>query len=317
LKDYYKILKVSQGATDSEIKKSYRKLALEFHPDKNPSKEAEEFFKEISEAYTVLSDPTKRKEYDLKRSPGGRSGTFGFEDWVNNFSKDFETQENFGRGSKTRTYARSSKGAPDSRYLDIKKSIDVDLVDAIDGKPIEVSYSRSAISGELIKSEEEKNLNIHLNLRKKYANIFEENGELLIKIRLEKLGNEDIYTRINMWGETENILLFGDYHLIVKIKLPEGIKLEGNNIVQELDVPLHKVILPSNKIRIKTIFNKTYDAEVNSPSRINDIKLNLKEQGILSKEGEIGNYIIRFNIIPPDLSNLTGDDLNVLEKLLS
>lgn len=317
MKDYYKILKVSQDATDSEIKKSYRKLALEFHPDKNPNKEAEESFKEISEAYTVLSDPAKRKEYDLKRSPGGRNGTFGFDDWVNGFAKDFENQENFGRGFKQRTYTRSSKGAPDSRYLDIKRSIDVDLINAIEGKPIEVSYSRSMVSGELIKSEEEKTLNIHLNLRKKYANISEEGGELLIKIRLEKLGNEDIHTRVNMWGERENILLFGDYHLTVKIKLPEGIKLEGNNIIQELDVPLYKVILPSNKIRIKTMFNKTYEAEVNSPNRLNDIKLNLKDQGVLSKEGEIGNYIIKFNIIPPDLSNLTGEDLNALEKLLS
>ena len=99
MKDYYKILKVSQDATDSEIKKSYRKLALEFHPDKNPNKEAEESFKEISEAYTVLSNPTKRKEYDLKRSPGERNGTFGFEDWVNGFAKDFENQENLFLGN--------------------------------------------------------------------------------------------------------------------------------------------------------------------------------------------------------------------------
>lgn len=64
-KDYYKILGVSKDASPEEIKKAFRKLALKYHPDKNKgNKEAEERFKEINEAYAVLSDPKKRKEYD-------------------------------------------------------------------------------------------------------------------------------------------------------------------------------------------------------------------------------------------------------------
>jgi len=63
-KDYYDILGVSKGSTDDEIKKSYRKLAMQYHPDKNDSPEAEEKFKEISEAYAVLSDSEKRSSYD-------------------------------------------------------------------------------------------------------------------------------------------------------------------------------------------------------------------------------------------------------------
>ena len=62
--DYYKILGVEKNADQKEIKKAYRKLALKYHPDKNPSKNAEEKFKEISEAYAVLSDNNKRKMYD-------------------------------------------------------------------------------------------------------------------------------------------------------------------------------------------------------------------------------------------------------------
>lgn len=81
-KDYYKILGINKGANDDEIKKAYRKLALKYHPDKNKSPGAEEKFKEIAEAYEVLSDTKKREVYDqfgeegLKGSApsGGSSG---------------------------------------------------------------------------------------------------------------------------------------------------------------------------------------------------------------------------------------------------
>jgi curved DNA-binding protein len=63
-KDYYAILGVPRNATPEEIKEAYRRLAKEYHPDKNPSPEAEERFKLINEAYQVLSDPAKRAEYD-------------------------------------------------------------------------------------------------------------------------------------------------------------------------------------------------------------------------------------------------------------
>ncbi len=67
MKDYYRILNVSPASTKQAIRKSYRKLASQFHPDKNQSDEAEEKFKQISEAYNVLSNEGKRKEYDQSR----------------------------------------------------------------------------------------------------------------------------------------------------------------------------------------------------------------------------------------------------------
>jgi curved DNA-binding protein len=65
-KDYYGVLSVPRNASDGEIKKAYRKLAMQYHPDRNPGKEewANEKFKEINEAYTVLGDPQKRKQFD-------------------------------------------------------------------------------------------------------------------------------------------------------------------------------------------------------------------------------------------------------------
>ena len=83
-RDYYEILSVGKSAPVDEIKKAYRKLALEYHPDRNKTKEAEEKFKEINQAYEVLSDPQKRQVYDqVGRSAfeaggaGGAGGPFG------------------------------------------------------------------------------------------------------------------------------------------------------------------------------------------------------------------------------------------------
>jgi molecular chaperone DnaJ len=103
-RDYYEVLGVSAQATEADLKKAFRGLAMQYHPDKNPgNKEAEERFKEINEAYAVLSDPDKRAHYDRfgtapGTTPGGFEGGFGslFEDIFENFLGGR------GRGGRTR-----------------------------------------------------------------------------------------------------------------------------------------------------------------------------------------------------------------------
>lgn len=77
-KDYYKVLGVARDVSQDDLKKAFRKLAMQYHPDRNSAKEAEEKFKEINEAYAVLSDPEKRKQYDM----------FGAEGFGQRFSND-------------------------------------------------------------------------------------------------------------------------------------------------------------------------------------------------------------------------------------
>lgn len=93
-KDYYHILGVPRNASDAQIKKAYRKLAMQYHPDRNPDKEkwANEKFKEINEAYAVLGDPQKRKQYDQFGTVGEIGDIFGspytrttFEDLMKDF----------------------------------------------------------------------------------------------------------------------------------------------------------------------------------------------------------------------------------------
>jgi curved DNA-binding protein CbpA len=106
MKDYYKILGVSKTAGEEDLRKSYRKLAMQYHPDRNPDDPAaEERFKEIAEAYGVLSDPVKKREYDACRASGktfsgGQAGggegfTYSQEDILRDLFKDPRFQQMF------------------------------------------------------------------------------------------------------------------------------------------------------------------------------------------------------------------------------
>lgn len=146
-RDYYEVLGVGRGAGESEIKKAYRKLAKQYHPDVNPGdKEAEAKFKEVSEAYEVLSDPQKRARYDQFGHAGvdpnglGNAGAgFGGFDF-GGFSDIFETFESFfggagfGRSSRSRTGPQ--KGA------DLKYSVEISFEEAAFGVEKEITVER-------------------------------------------------------------------------------------------------------------------------------------------------------------------------------
>ncbi|HEX9514950.1 MAG TPA: molecular chaperone DnaJ [Streptosporangiaceae bacterium] len=146
-KDYYKALGVSKGASAEEIKKAYRKLARKYHPDANKGDAAsEERFKEISEAYNVLSDAKRRAEYDEARSlfgagarvPGGAGG-FDLGDIFGSSGSGGGLGDllggMFGRGSRTTTQARPRRGA------DVETEASLSFSDAIDGATVSLRLS--------------------------------------------------------------------------------------------------------------------------------------------------------------------------------
>jgi molecular chaperone DnaJ len=133
-KDYYQILEVDRGSSDDEIKKAYRKMAMKFHPDKNPDNpQAEEKFKDCAEAFDVLSDPQKKQQYDQFGTVGGGGGNpfgggfGGFEDIFSRFG-DF-----FGQGGRQN---RVRKGS------DLRMTVSISLDEVINGTNKKLKYIR-------------------------------------------------------------------------------------------------------------------------------------------------------------------------------
>ena len=147
-RDYYEVLGVQKNASKDDIKKAYRKLAIQYHPDKNPGdKVAEEKFKEATEAYEVLSDDQKKQAYDQfgfagvegmgGPTPHDFSQAFrGFEDIFGDFSGIFDTI--FGGGSGR----RSSGGGP-RQGANLRYDIEIPFKDAVFGTKVEIQYSRN------------------------------------------------------------------------------------------------------------------------------------------------------------------------------
>ena len=129
-RDYYDVLGVSKSADNKEIKKAYRKIAIKFHPDKNPGdKQAEEKFKEAAEAYEVLSNNEKRQRYDqfghagMKGGPGGFGGGMNMEDIFSQFGDIFGGSpfESIFGGSSSR---RNVKGSGSDIKIKLKLSFE-------------------------------------------------------------------------------------------------------------------------------------------------------------------------------------------------
>ncbi len=149
-RDYYEVLELQRGASDDDIKKAYRKMAIKFHPDKNPGdKSAEDKFKEVGEAYEALSDPQKRAAYDQyghdafdprRRGGGGRSG--GFHDASDVFREAFggggveDIFEQFFGGGTRRDPNAAERGA------NLRYDLEIEFEEAANGCEKEIALTK-------------------------------------------------------------------------------------------------------------------------------------------------------------------------------
>ena len=245
-KDYYKILEVDKKASQDEIKKSYRKLAMKWHPDKNKdSKEAEEKFKLINEANEVLSDPEKRKKYDelgenwqqyeqASGQPGGGAQSRSSYQWGNggnpfgdgnesDFSDFFEQFFSNGGGGQRRSDKRDFRGGDYETEMTIsleEAATGADRIIQLPDEKLKITTKPGAYDGLLlrIKGKGDK------------GSAAEHNGDLFVRIRItphphfSRKGDDlysthtiDLYTAV-LGGDTIIKTLFGQ----VKVRIEEG-----------------------------------------------------------------------------------------------
>ncbi|MFK7960536.1 MAG: molecular chaperone DnaJ [Phycisphaerales bacterium] len=149
-RDYYEILGVAKNAPADDIKRSYRRLAMKYHPDRNPGDaEAEAKFKEAAEAYEVLSDDGKRERYDkfghagLRGSPGHDFNQMNVDDIFSMFNDIFGG----GGGGRSRGGGAGGRRRGPARGYDLETEVDITLKDVLDGTEREVEFTRLDVCG--------------------------------------------------------------------------------------------------------------------------------------------------------------------------
>ncbi len=154
-KDYYKILGVNKNANDEDLKQAYKQLVKKYHPDISKEPNAEERLKEITEAYAVLSDPTKRQQYDMFGEEGVKGGAgfnqgfsgqgfnFDFSDIFSQFGFDEDEDSGFFQGFRNMHRGRSQRES--WAELDLRTRINIDFVTAIKGGKVSVGVYKDVV----------------------------------------------------------------------------------------------------------------------------------------------------------------------------
>lgn len=309
VKDFYEVLGVSEGASADEIKKAYRKLAREHHPDKNPDKPgAEAKFKEIQEAYSVLSDDEKRKEYDLRRKnpfgafgdgsgPTGRRGEYRAPDGTyvrfdtGGGGSPFGEPGPYGEpgGSFGDIFSRFFGGeAPEdpfgarreqrTRGRDIQTNLSISFDEALQGGKREVTLP----DGTRVRIEIPKGV---------------ESG---YKIRLKDRGAEGAA------GQR------GDLYVTFNVQPHAKYRREGNDLYKTVKVGAFDAMF-GVKRSVRTPYGKQIKITIPAGSQPGD-RLRVREQGVETETGR-GDLYVEIEIeIPRDLTKEQAEALRAAAK---
>ncbi|MCS7057738.1 MAG: DnaJ domain-containing protein [Meiothermus sp.] len=267
-KDYYKILGVSRDASEEEIKRAFKRLARKYHPDVNKEPGAEERFKEINEAYTVLSDPEKRRFYDTYGSavgsgqwqgpPPGQGDFGGFVGNIGDFSEFF--QQLFGFGGRVR--GSGFGGLADFFGAEARRRVDLEL-------ELPLTLEEAYRGGE-------KTISV---------------GPEQLKVRIPPGVREG--QRVRLAGKGGD---GGDLYLVVRLRPGSQMRLEGDDIYTTVDVPA-PIAVVGGKVRIQTLDGPV---ELTIPKRTQSgRKLRLVGKGWPRKDGTRGNQYAEVRVVIP------------------
>jgi curved DNA-binding protein len=303
-KDYYKILGVEKSATKEEISKAFRKLAVKYHPDKNPNnKTAEEKFKEITEAHEVLGDPEKRKKYDALGANWNQYQTSGggFEDFFSQygggkrggttyeFSGDFGDlfghmggfsdffESFFGRGGRSSRSDFGSQGFQAQQVgVDVEADLNITLEEAFNGSERQISIDGKKLKIKIIPGTKD--------------------GQ---RLRLKGLGRA---------GTDEGNK--GDLYLNIHILQHPFYEIKDDELFYNLDIDLYTAVL-GGKENIKTLDGKTIS--INIPSGTESEKvLRLQNLGLLNNNMR-GDLFMKLHVTTP--KNLTDKEKKLFKEL--
>ncbi len=286
-KDYYKILGISKNANKDEVKKAFRKLAHKYHPDKNKGDDTK--FKEINEAYSILSDDQKRAQYDQFGSAGfnsqGAGGFSGFEGFdFSQFTRngqrvDFDIDLNDILGSffGGRGFARRRKGQ------DIRIDLEIEFKDSVLGvkKEIKIPYKS--------KNSEKILIDIPPGI---------DAGEML---------------RVKQKGEVIEDGIAGDLFIKIHVKPHKNLKKEGINLVTTKTIKLTESIL-GTKTEIETAEDEKIMVKIPEGIKHGEI-LRLKEKGVKTYTGKRGDILIQILVEnPKKISKKAKEAIEILKK---
>jgi len=323
-KDYYEILGVKKNADEKEIKSAYRKLARKYHPDVNKDSNSAEKFKDLNEAYEVLSDKEKRNRYDSLGSnwqqgsdftppPGYENVNINFRDFGSGFSQGRSSSgfEDFGGfsdfftsifGSSMHQQQRPSqpqKQHKSTTNLDVIQDITLEPEDAIYGisKNVKVSF--------MDKCPDCKGRGCYSCGQSGFSPISK-----TLKVQIPKGIKEGAKIRFSNEGKLDDYGHRGDIYLIVKFSKNAKFQIEGNNITSILEITPEEAVLGC----IKSVETTQGIVKVTIPPKTQSGKsLRLKGLGLKSDKGEIGYHTVKLQIIIPH--HLSDKEIELYKKI--
>ncbi|XP_010272209.1 PREDICTED: dnaJ homolog subfamily B member 1-like [Nelumbo nucifera] len=313
--DYYNILKVNRNAGEEELKKAYKRLAMKWHPDKNPlnKQEAESKFKQITEAYDVLSDPQKRQIYDLFGEEVVKSG-------------QFPTPPS--AASAASAAARGASAAPNSNYRYNPRNPDDIYAEVVGGSEGGYGYGGRAdsvnqqprkasnIEKKLLCSLEELYLGTQRRMKFTNTDASGKKGivEEILTIDIKPGWKKGTKITFPEKGNQMRGFIPGDLVFVVEEKPHAVYRRDGNNLIFTQEITLLEA-LTGKTINLVTLDGRNLTLQVTEIVRPGYEKV-IKNEGMpLAKEpGKKGNLIIKFNITFP--KSLTSDQKSALQRVL-